>query len=127
MTSPVLRDFLDGADPQLARVATRLHQSVSQAARLTWAVKWGQLTGAVDGDYHHWICGVAVTKKHVAFRLHFGALLNDPDSLLQGEGQFLRSLVFTSRDEVDRSVIGAFVKDAVSRLPKFKAAVAKKK
>ncbi len=41
----------------------------------------GALTYAKDGDMHHWICAVAVTKKWVSLRFHFGGLLSDPDNV----------------------------------------------
>jgi hypothetical protein len=67
-------DLISGADPRLER-----------------AVKWERLTFAVGGNWHHWLCGTAVTKT-TKLVFHKGALLKDPDGLLLGTGRYVRQL-----------------------------------
>jgi hypothetical protein len=60
--------------------------------RLTQAVKWGRLTFAVDDNWHHWLCGIAVTSKRDSLVFHKGVLLDDPERLLTGTGRYVRQL-----------------------------------
>lgn len=56
------------------------------------AIKWRRLTFTKGGDWHHWLCAVAVTTRGVNLMFHKGALLNDPANLLRGEGKYLRQI-----------------------------------
>lgn len=60
--------------------------------RLNQAMKWGRLTFAVEGNWHHWLCGIAITRKTSNLVFHKGALLEDPEGLLRGTGQYVRQL-----------------------------------
>lgn len=75
------------------REAAELSDLVQQAAdRLEESVKWGRLTFTVDGNWHHWLCAIGATKTAVKVMFHKGALLDDPSSLLEGDGRYLRQL-----------------------------------
>jgi hypothetical protein len=67
--------------------------------RLNQAIKWGRLTFAVEGNWHHWLCGIAVTKKTSNLVFHKGALLEDPEGLLRGTGQYVRQLPLATVQE----------------------------
>ena len=78
------------------------------------AIKWSRLTFTVGGNWHHWLCAVAVTKRGVSLMLHKGALLDDPLGLLQGEGRYLRQLPFAAAaDQPD--AVRAVVRSAIAR------------
>src|SRR5512139_642419 len=61
---------------------------------ITTAIKWRRLTFTVHGNWHHWLCGISVTKRGVSLMFHKGALLADPAGLLVGEGRYGRQLPF---------------------------------
>jgi hypothetical protein len=69
--------FLRALPPQTRAVAQRLIAAVCEQADMDAAVKWRQLTFAVEGDFDHWVCAVAPTKKRVNLTFHFGRLLRD--------------------------------------------------
>lgn len=56
------------------------------------AVKWRRLTFTAGGDWHHWLCAIAVSAKGVSLTFHKGALLPDPAGLLHGEGRYVRQV-----------------------------------
>lgn len=93
MRAPETTEWLDqwAEEPraQAAELADLVESTVDGA---TAAVKWKRLTYTVDDDYHHWLCAVAVSRRGVDLVFHKGSLLPDPESLLQGEGRYLRQL-----------------------------------
>lgn len=85
------------------------------------AVKWHRLTFAREGDFHHWIAGIAVTKKAIVLVFHFGGLLNDPDCRFRaGSSKFGRHLDYASPGDVDDTIVRGFVDQAVASLPYFR-------
>jgi hypothetical protein len=77
--------------------------------------KWGQLTFTRDGDWHHWICAVSPSKKAVKLVIHKGALLDDPRGALVGSGRYMRSIPFSSPDEIDPEVVAPILRQAANR------------
>lgn len=121
MTGPALQTFTAGLSPEFSQTVIQLDQSIHRAAALDSAIKWRQLTYAVDGDYHYWICAINITKKLVTLRFHFGSLLSDPAGVLRkGESQWMRSLDFKPGEEVDRELVGRLVGEAVGKKEEFK-------
>lgn len=126
MTEFALAEFLAGVRPDAAPIVAALDAAIraaaGAAAPLASAIKWRQLTYGVDGDFHHWICAIAVTKKQVTLNFHFGALLADPEGAFrQGTSKFMRMLDYPALDAVDASLIGRRVTEAIARLDYFKA------
>ena len=77
--------------------------------------KWGQLTFARDGDWHHWICAISPGKKAVKLMIHKGALLADPHRAMTGKGRYLRAIPFQAPDEIDPDVIAPILREAAAR------------
>ncbi|GAB3442827.1 DUF1801 domain-containing protein [Actinophytocola sediminis] len=84
------------------------------ADNLDEAVKWGRLTFTADGDWHHWLCAIAVTARGVTLMFHKGALLDDPARLLRGEGRYLRQTPHARAVE-HADQLTALVRDAIAR------------
>lgn len=118
MTSDAQRDpevvtWLSGLDESLRREVEFLASVVASAdAGLEQAIKWGQLTFTVGGNWHHWICGIAATKKGAKLVLHKGALLDDPHRLLQGSGRYLRDIP-VKRVRQDPAAVRGILRSAV--------------
>lgn len=122
MNDSVLSEYLAGARPGVAPIVIALDAAIRAAAPLASAIKWRQLTYATDGDFHHWICAIAVTKKQVTLNFHFGALLADPEGAFrQGASKFMRMLDYTAPEAVDAGHITRRVTEAIARLDYFKA------
>lgn len=122
MQDIILTEFTAGLDPMFADIVEHIVKVIRSAPRpLDSAVKWKQLTFADNSDFHHWICAIAVTRKCVALRFHFGGLLEDPGKhLLAGSSKFLRTLEFRTMAGVDDGVILDFVNQAQNKLQFFK-------
>lgn len=57
-------------------------------------------------------CGVFPYKAHVQLSFAQGALLDDHDGLLEGDGKFRRHLTYKSLDDVAAKVVKRFAKEA---------------
>lgn len=122
MDESALAEYLAGARPDVAPIVATIDAAIRAAAPLQSAIKWRQLTYGVDGDFQHWICAIAVTKKQVTLNFHFGALLGDPEGAFrQGTSKFMRMLDYTAPEAVDAGLIARRVTKAIARLDYFKA------
>jgi hypothetical protein len=92
-------------------LAGRVHAAAAGAQE---AVKWSRLTFTVDGNWHHWLCAVAVAARGVSLVFHKGSLLDDPAGLLEGEGRYLRQVPY-ERAAKDPEAVTALVRQAVAR------------
>ncbi|TDC80313.1 DUF1801 domain-containing protein [Actinomadura sp. 7K507] len=91
--APGVQEWLDGLDASVRSEVEELSTLVGTAdPGLEQAVKWGRLTFTVRADWHHWLCGIAVTKKGAKLVFHKGALLEDPQRLLTGTGRYVREV-----------------------------------
>jgi hypothetical protein len=96
---------------QVEWLAGRVHAAVDG---IDEAIKWGRLTFTVDGNWHHWLCAVAVTARGVSLVFHKGALLDDPAGMLEGEGRYLRQSAY-DRVAADPEAAAALVRQATVR------------
>jgi hypothetical protein len=78
------------------------------------AIRWGRLTFTVDGNWHHWLCAIAVTARGVSLVFHKGALLDDPAAMLEGEGRYLRQTPY-DRVAADPESAAALLRQAIVR------------
>jgi hypothetical protein len=101
--------------------------AVREQADLDVAVKWRQLTFAVDGDFDHWICAIAPARTRVTLTFHFGRLLGDDGGLFnESDAKFVRKIGYESPEEVDGAAIADLVSEAIAALPTFRRVVREK-
>jgi hypothetical protein len=121
METSALDLFVSRAQPHLVPVVIALDDGVNRSMPLDSAIKWRQLVFAVDGDYHHWLCAIAASKKRVTLNFHFGALLDDHGQEFRvGSSKFMRMLDYETVDQVDAGLIATLVSDAASKLGFFR-------
>ena len=65
-------------------------------------------------------CYLAPHKAYVNLGFMYGADLDDPDSLLEGNGQLMRHIKIRSVEEVDNPAIRKLIEAASTHLPKLK-------
>jgi hypothetical protein len=99
------------AQEQIRWMAGRVREA---DARITDAIKGDRLTFAVEEDWHHWLCGIQVTSRGVSLLLHRGALLDDPDGLLEGDGPDCRRIGFAAA-AARPGAVTRIVREAVTR------------
>jgi hypothetical protein len=105
-----LRRWTPDQQEQAVWLAGRVHAAGDGVAE---AVKWGRHTFTVNGDWHHWLCAIAVTRREVRLVFHKGALLDDPAGLLQGEGRYVREIPH-DRAAADPEAVTALVRPAIA-------------
>ncbi|MBO0681463.1 DUF1801 domain-containing protein [Mycolicibacterium sp. S2-37] len=116
-----IREYLDGLSPAMRPVPERLIAIVTTDWRLSAAIRWRQLTFAVDEDFDHWICAVSVTTRRTHLSFHFGSLLEDPaGAFVPTKSTFVRRMAFDSVDDIDESVVRQMLAQAIDRLEYFR-------
>ena len=123
MEQGFLAEFTKQASPEAKKIVERLAGILEGSGELLEAaIKWNQLTYAYRGDFHHWICGISITKMTVDLVFHFGGLLDDPQGVFKaGSSAFLRKIKYQTAEEVDKKVVLDFLGQALKRLEYFKA------
>jgi hypothetical protein len=112
----IVDHYLPGLDQRLSSTAERLVEMILGALPdMEHERKWGRLTFTRDRDWHHWICAISPTKRAVKLVLHKGAMLDDPNGLMEGSGRYARSISFRSPDEIDPSVVVPMLRQAADR------------
>lgn len=121
-SSQLVTQFLSTASPQTQEIVNAIVAAISSAEQnLDMAIKWRRLTFALEHDFHHWICGIEITKSYVGIIFHFGGLLDDPRGKFKiGASNFLRKIEIRSLREIENDVIQDFIDQAVNKLPYFK-------
>ena len=115
-------DFLVGLTAAVRSTAECLIAVVSAQHPFDVAVKWRQLTFAVDHDFDHWVCAVAATSRQARLAFHFGAWLDDPEGLFEpSQARFVRRIEFRSPGDVDEAAVRYLVTQALEVLPRFRA------
>lgn len=122
-SSQPVNQFLNAASTQTQEIIKAIVTViVSTEHNLVMAIKWRRLTFALNGDFHHWICGIEITKSYVGIIFHFGRLLEDPHHKFKlGASRFMGKIEIRALDELESDVIRNFIDQAVGKLPYFKA------
>jgi hypothetical protein len=117
-----IAQLLNKARPEHREIIERLVEILEKSGKnLDAAIKWKQLTYALDSDFHHWICSIATTKASVGLNFHFGGLLEDPEGVFQARvSKFLRKIEYRAVKDIDEKVILNFLEQALDRLLYFK-------
>jgi hypothetical protein len=115
-------DFAQGAKPEYAEIVMRLAKIISShPVKLDAAIKWKKLTFALQGDFHHWICAIGITKKSVDLIFHYGGLLSDTGGIFRaGESKFLRKIEYQTMADIDEAVVHDFIQQAIDKNQYFK-------
>ena len=117
----VVGEFVGRLAPAVRPLAGDVIAAVRSCGDFDVAVKWRQLTFAVDGDFDHWVCAVSATKSGVDLKLHFGAMLTDTTgAFLTDDSKFVRKVRFGSAGDVVPQVVADLVGQAVRTLPEFR-------
>lgn len=116
------QSFLRAASQEFQPIVIRLTKIIESSQEpLSSDVKWGQLTYAKNGDFHHWLLGIKVTKKFVGLVFHFGGLLDDPQGIfICGTSKFSRKIEYRRVEEVDSKVVLGFLEQALEKFDYFK-------
>jgi hypothetical protein len=116
-TNAAIGSYIGRADERLVPIFERLIEIIERAEpRMQAAIKWGQLTFTVDGNWHHWICALKGTRDdYVSFVMHKGAILQDKAGMLSGTGKYSRQVRISSTNDVDEAALTNLIRQAVVR------------
>jgi hypothetical protein len=108
-----VEQWLARLDPPTRAEVEQVGQVVTEAdPRMAGAVKWGRLTYSLEGNWHHWLCAVAVSRKASRLVFHKGVLLEDRSGLLAGSGRCVREMPLAAALQ-NRDDVTALVRSAV--------------
>ena len=70
---------------------------------------------AEPGNHSTLVCGHFICKNHVSLEFSKGAELDDPQSLLEGNGQYRRHIKLINPVEICRKSVESYIKQAFSQ------------
>lgn len=106
--NPDVDDWFDRYDNPQRELVQGVRDAVLDAdARVTEAIKWQAPTFVYKGNIASFY---PKTKTHASLMFHRGAVLDDPDGLLEGEGDVSRVARFLDADDLERK------RDSLQRL-----------
>jgi hypothetical protein len=122
MNQQLMADFTKNTSPEFRKIAERLVEVLRNSGeQIEAALKWKQLTYAYQGYFHHWICGINITKNAVGLVFHFGGLLDDPNGVFKaGSSAFLRKIEYQKIEDINKNTVLDFLSQALKRLEYFK-------
>jgi hypothetical protein len=122
MAADPCTEYLSGLGEEVRSTAERLVAVVRSHAEFDVAIKWRQLTFAVEKDFDHWVCAVAATAGQARLAFHFGAWLDDPTGLFEpSDARFVRKIGFRPGSDVDEGPLRDMLTRALLELPRFRA------
>lgn len=113
IADPKVAEYIQSSPEAFQELIHALREVVYKAEpQMDEAIKWRRVTFTLNGNWHHWICGIERTQKYVSFIFHKGALLDDPSGILQGVGQWLRMLRVTSPTDIPTAPLIDLIRQA---------------
>lgn len=98
--NPEVDAWFEGySNPQRGLVQAVRETVLDADARVTEAIKWQAPTFIYKGNIASFY---PKTKTHASLMFHRGAVLEDPDGLLEGEGDVSRVARFLDADDLER-------------------------
>jgi hypothetical protein len=112
MSKEAKTKYISKIYPEFQKVVEVLIKTIESAdKKLDCDIKWGRLTYGLSDDYHHWICGIAQTKKSINLIFHFGGILEDKNKkFISGESFFLRKVEYSKVSDINEKVVKDFIK-----------------
>ena len=124
MADDPITAYVRGLTQTVREVAEHLILIVTGHAMLDSAMKWRQLTFALDGDFDHWICAVVGTSRQARLTFHFGGLLDDvAGAFAPSDAKYVRRINYASVGDVDEAVVADLLSQALDTLPRFRQQV----
>lgn len=122
MTPSALDTYLAGIDQRWAPLVLALDRAIRDARPdLDSRIYYRMLTYAHPGDFQRWICAIDAREKVVCLRFLFGSLLDAPAGLFRAGSTTMRTIDYTSLDQIDAQLVAGLVTQAVARLADYTA------
>lgn len=103
--------WISELDPEHRKISGRLRDLILDAEpELKESIKWSNPVYEKDGN----VCYLACNDKYVTLGFFNGAVLNDPESLIEGTGAKMRHVKIWTVADVPEKQVTAWVKEAVA-------------
>jgi hypothetical protein len=103
-------EYVNGLRPEQAEIVAALRDLVRGAApKATESIKWAQPVYESDGP----VIFIKAHKSHVNIGFWRGAEMDDPEGLLQGDGDRMRHVKIASFKDIHKKALQSFVRQAV--------------
>lgn len=109
--NPEVDEYLKKKDHPLTSEIQRVREIImSTDDRIEETIKWSSPTFMYKGNIASYFMNA---KKHVSLMFHKGALINDPNGLLEGDGKEARTAKFSDLEDVEskKSALEAVIKE----------------
>lgn len=116
---PQLLDFLSACDSPVSGLALALREIVLEEAPDAIEKVYRNHPSAVwfgsGPKMKDMFCYIATARSHVNLGFCRGALLADPNHVLEGEGKVMRHVKFRSERDVERAFVRRYIRAAVEQ------------
>ncbi len=122
MDDSALETYLAGVSPEAAPQVRAIDSAILAAnPDFDTAIKYQILMYALKGDFRTWVCAIDARRKRASLRFLYGVLLDDPRHVLRAGSSVLMTWDIAFDQDLDAAAIGAYVTEAVTRYPEYKA------
>ncbi len=114
MAQFTVHDLLSSYPPLVVSTVEKLRQLIHQIApEVKEKANRGWRSISYRDTHVGYFCGIFPFEEHVDLIFEFGALLNDPHGVLQGDAKQTRSLRFHEAGDIDNESVKQFIQDAL--------------
>jgi hypothetical protein len=122
LSNPALAEYVKAIDPRGVDTVRQLDEAIREAhADFDVAIKYRILMYALNEDWRHWIVAINARKNGISLQFLHGVLLDDPRKVLRKGTSVLMTWDIAFDEKVDMAAVGDYVRDAVAKLPHYKA------
>jgi len=117
----IINTYIEGVDPKFKGIIKKLNEIIIRPGNnFNIAIKWDQLTIALNNDFHHWLFAINQTKNYVSLVFHYGSMLNDSSGIFKtGSSNFLRQILIKDLNEIKDNIPIDLIEQSIIKLPEF--------
>jgi len=105
--------YFESLDGEIAGIAAEARALVRSACpRAAEVIKWGIPVYELDGERSRVVCAIKAAKAHVNLQFEKGAMLDDPEGMLEGTGKLMRHVKLRPGEKIKKSAIREMLKQA---------------
>jgi hypothetical protein len=120
---PQLLGFLTAYDTTVADLALALREIILEEApnaseyiyQVYTVAVWFGFTGQLGKPKDAWFCYITTHARHINLGFPYGAVLPDPNRVLEGEGKTNRHIKFRSMSDLERPFVRRYIQAAIEQ------------
>ena len=119
-----LLGFLTAYDRTVADLALALREIILEEApnaseyiyQVYTVAVWFGFTGQLGKPKDAWFCYITTHARHINLGFPYGAVLPDPNRVLEGEGKTNRHIKFKSMSDLERPFVRRYIQAAIEQV-----------